>query len=570
MNILKWLKNWWFDGDINVIDGKDKNSVKENQITEDFVEEKKEISSNVEQFEMTEDVSEVENKNNFFEKISILKLLDSRKSDIAEKIVDDSNPDKLYWIQFILSCMIATLGLLMNSIPVVIWAMLISPILNPIKAFAFAITTWNKHMYLRSIKVILISILLAILSSVFISFIVPFSSLTTEVMSRVSPTMVDLFVALFSWAVAFLSLWFKRLEENIAGVAMSVALLPPLSIIGIWVFFMDFSVAQWSFLLFMANLVAILVIWIIIFYMFWFFPTNKEWKRRSFVILFLVFLSILVVSFPLQKSMSKIADNMKITNKITITSENYLNSLDGNIVLNNINFKNISDDLIRVSAVLNVPSDFVINKEHKSELTKLLSMSTQKSIELDLDIVEILSVYIWEEKTESDLLMEDISTLLSNTFKDVYIIDHRILEQDFDFVFLTLYSDSNIDKKDIYDSILSDVQNVYGTWSKLIIEWQENTLSTKKQKTIEQIDIEKQFNVLFPKSDLNKLEINKLTKNLSWENIEYVYLDIDFVSPQNYIKIKRILEEWKSILKKYFEMDVIINSKVEYFSEFEL
>jgi len=49
----------------------------------------------------------------------------------------------------------------------------------------------------------------------------------------------------------------------------------------------------------------------------------------------------------------------------------------------------------------------------------------------------------------------------------------------------------------------------------LIIEWQENTLSTKKQKTIEQIDIEKQFNVLFPKSDLNKLEINKLTKNLS-------------------------------------------------------
>jgi len=59
--------------------------------------------------------------------------------------------------------------------------------------------------------------------------------------------------------------------------------------------------------------------------------------------------------------------------------------------------------------------------------------------------------------------MEDISTLLSNTFKDVYIIDHRILEQDFDFVFLTLYSDSNIDKKDIYDSILSDVQNVYGT-----------------------------------------------------------------------------------------------------------
>jgi uncharacterized membrane protein len=76
--------------------------------------------------------------------------------------------------------------------------MLISPIMNPIKTFAFAIATGNKHMYLRSIKTLVISMFVAILASFFISFIVPFSNLTTEVMSRISPTIVDLFVALFS------------------------------------------------------------------------------------------------------------------------------------------------------------------------------------------------------------------------------------------------------------------------------------------------------------------------------------------------------------------------------------
>jgi uncharacterized membrane protein len=76
--------------------------------------------------------------------------------------------------------------------------MLISPIMNPIKTFAFAITTGNKHMYLRSIKTLVISMIVAVLASIFISFIVPFSTLTTEVMSRISPTIVDLFVALFS------------------------------------------------------------------------------------------------------------------------------------------------------------------------------------------------------------------------------------------------------------------------------------------------------------------------------------------------------------------------------------
>ena len=112
----------------------------------------------------------------------------------------------------------------------------------------------------------------------------------------------------------------------------------------------------------------------------------------------MVLLSLLVVSIPLQQSMSQIADNMKMTNEITLTSRNYLKNLDANIKIDKIDFKNISDDktknLLRVSEIVNVPDDFVVTNEHKNELTKLLSMATQKSVELDLDIVEISSAYV--------------------------------------------------------------------------------------------------------------------------------------------------------------------------------
>ena len=507
---------------------------------------------------------------NFFEKIAFLKLWKDRKSEIASNIVDDSHSDKLYWIQFTLSSLIVALWLLMNSIPVVIWAMLISPIMNPIKTFAFAITTWNKHMYLRSIKTLVVSMLVAILASAFISFIVPFSTLTSEVMSRISPTIVDLFVALFSWAVAFLSLWFKKLQENVAWVAMSVALLPPLSVIWIGIFFMDFSVAQGSFLLFMANLVAILIIWVLAFYMFGFFPTNKKWQKRSFVIWAMVLLSLLVVSIPLQKSMSQISDNMKITNQITITSKNYLESMNSNIQVDKISFKNLSDDLLRVSTIINVPNNYLITTEDKNELTKLLSMATQKSVELDLNIVEISSAYVWEKKTDKDILIDNIAKVIHSTFKSVFIVDHRVVEQDSALVFLNLYTDKLVDKDDVYETVLQEVKQIYGTGWKLAIQWQDSNWMFKKSKTQQEKKIETQFYALFPNSELNLLTVNSMTKKLSGENHDYIYVDIDFVTPKSSYRAKQLLRDWKWVLEKYLNMDVIVNSKIEYFSEFEV
>lgn len=74
--------------------------------------------------------------------------------------------------------------------------MLIAPILQPIKVFSFAIATGNRHFYKKGLSVLFFSILITIGTASLITLLVPFATITTEITSRTSPTLVDLFIAL--------------------------------------------------------------------------------------------------------------------------------------------------------------------------------------------------------------------------------------------------------------------------------------------------------------------------------------------------------------------------------------
>jgi len=115
--------------------------------------------------------------------------------------------------------------------------------------------------------------------------------------------------------------------------------------------------------------------------------------------------------------MSQISNNIQTTNQINETIKSYFQSIDTKIDLDKISFQNLGDDLVRVKSVLNVPNDVLITSENKNDLTKLLSLNLQKSIELDLDIVEISSVYISKEPTKEQLIVSKINNTFNNTFR---------------------------------------------------------------------------------------------------------------------------------------------------------
>lgn len=497
------------------------------------------------------------------------KMSPEKKQNIAERIIEESNVDKMYWIQLIISCMLATLWLLSNSIPVIIWSMLVSPILTPIQSFAFAIVCGKKHMYLQSMKVLLLSLLIAVTSSFLICYFVPFASLTEQVLLRGTPTVVDLVVALLSWIIAFLFLSSEKLWESIVWIAIAVSLMPPLAAVWIWLHFMDFSVAQWSFLLFVTNLVWILVMWICVFFLFWFKPTNKTWKKRTEITLVMVVALICLIIIPLWKSMSQIAWDQKITNIINQVSDDYLKTLNDWIVVNSMSFRNLQNNTVRVTVKLDVPSNFKITNSHKEEMTKKLSEYLEKSVELDLEIVEISKVYIDEIDSREKVFIKKATDLLVENWS--ILIDSKILsEWDVKFFFLDVYTDSNTDKNDIYRLLVDELDSSFWSWAKLVLQWQENTEILRVEKSQAEIDLEKQFIVLLPGAELLSLKLEYSEKMHDETYVEFANLFLEFNSPYSSYKTKAILSEWKPIIQEYLWMDVNINAKFESFSLMEL
>ena len=172
--------------------------------------------------------------------------------------------------------------------------------------------------------------------------------------------------------------------------------------------------------------------------------------------------------------MLQISDNIKINNQINETIKSYFKSIDTKIDLDKVSFQNLWDDLIRINSVLNVPSDVLITNENKTDLTKILSLNLQKSIELDLNIVEISSVYISKEPTKEQLMMSKVKNIFDSTFKWIVLLDYKFLQQEKILLFLNLYSPKEVDKHDVYDTLLFDLKSEFPDEIELIIQWQIN------------------------------------------------------------------------------------------------
>lgn len=166
-----------------------------------------------------------------------------------------------YWLQLMLSMCIATFGLVLNSSGVVIGAMLIAPLMGPIVALAMALTVGSPYLALRSLLRIGISIIVVVSGSALINLALPYHEITTEIAARTTPTALDLFVAVFCAISAAFSV-VRSSSETIAtaaGTSISIALVPPLCVVGFGVGNAQWPVALGAALLFTANLSAILM-----------------------------------------------------------------------------------------------------------------------------------------------------------------------------------------------------------------------------------------------------------------------------------------------------------------------
>lgn len=192
---------------------------------------------------------------------------EQRKTEVYLEISQSATlRDATYWLQLISAAGIATMGLVLSSPAVIIGGMLISPLMGPILSLGLSLAAGDFILLIRAIANLTLSCSVSIFLSVLLIFILPFKEATTEILARTTPNTLDLGVALFSGAIGTVATCrpIKGVVTSIPGVAIAVALMPPLCVVGFGVgvsFSLNVSqglqIARGGGLLFLTNLVAI-------------------------------------------------------------------------------------------------------------------------------------------------------------------------------------------------------------------------------------------------------------------------------------------------------------------------
>ena len=195
---------------------------------------------------------------------------------------------------------IASVGLNVNSIPVIIGAMLISPLMSPIIGFGMGLGTNDTKLLLRSLKNLGMMFGISLIASTLYFLVTPLETDNpTELLARTNPSIYDVMIAFFGGIAGILELSRKEKGTVISGVAIATALMPPLCTVGYGIAKLNWHYAGGALYLFFINCVFIaLATYLMV--KFLRFPVTEEkdsvsWRKVvSYILLILV---VLVPSF---------------------------------------------------------------------------------------------------------------------------------------------------------------------------------------------------------------------------------------------------------------------------------
>lgn len=153
---------------------------------------------------------------------------------------------------------IASVGLNVNSIPVIIGAMLISPLMGPIIGLGLGLGTNDRELVLFSIKNLLIMVGISLLAATLYFILTPLEiDNPTELLARTRPTIYDVFIALFGGLAGVLETARKEKGTVMAGVAIATALMPPLCTVGYGIANLSLQYTLGALFLFSINCIFI-------------------------------------------------------------------------------------------------------------------------------------------------------------------------------------------------------------------------------------------------------------------------------------------------------------------------
>ena len=298
--------------------------------------------------------------------------------ELFASLREQGRVEPTFVIMIVLSTVLATVGLFLNSASVVIGAMLIAPLMQPIVSSSMGVLRSDLNLLISSFKTVGIGVFLVLLTSAFIAFALPFENLTSEISARLRPSLLDLIVALALGVAAAYAKNNKKIIGSLAGVAIAVALIPPLASAGIGIGWMQFDIFYQAFLLFMTNLVGIIFAGALTFLVMGFAPIKRA--RKGLVYALLV---SLLIAAPLYFSFK----SMSIDSQIRTVLEKNIYKLKGkevkieNVIIKHQNGLIVKCDLI-VLEILSQAELMQLKEKLKSNLGYEFSLEVIQRVRL--------------------------------------------------------------------------------------------------------------------------------------------------------------------------------------------
>ncbi len=177
--------------------------------------------------------------------------------EIRNGLLEESTIDINYTVLILGSCIIATFGLLSNSAAVIIGAMIIAPLMLPIRGLAFGALEGNIILFRKALTAIIFGTLLSIALAWIIGYFVALPEFGSEIISRSRPTLLDLGIAVAAGGISGFAKVQPKISESLAGTAIAVALMPPICVIGLGLSQVNLPLSSGATILYLTNLLGI-------------------------------------------------------------------------------------------------------------------------------------------------------------------------------------------------------------------------------------------------------------------------------------------------------------------------
>lgn len=180
------------------------------------------------------------------------------KVAVVRKLLSSSTPSFDFFYLTGLSVLMATFGLLADSPSIVIGSMLIAPLLYPILGIAMGLVMSNFEVLGRSTLTLVKSLAIGLALSITATLLFGDGFVTGEMAARVNPSILHFMVAIVAGAAVSFALARPEWSETLPGIAISVALIPPLAVVGAGIAMLDMAVITGSIVMLIMNLIGII------------------------------------------------------------------------------------------------------------------------------------------------------------------------------------------------------------------------------------------------------------------------------------------------------------------------